>query len=71
KLSTGIALVTGKSFEELQQNIPTQRYGHASDMAGLAIFLASKASGWITGMVIASDGGQVYTMETGFNTSKL
>ncbi|KAE9165561.1 hypothetical protein PF002_g31335, partial [Phytophthora fragariae] len=41
KLSTGIALVTGKSFEELQQNIPTQRYGHASDMAGLAIFLAS------------------------------
>ncbi|KAG6576213.1 Glycoside hydrolase [Phytophthora cinnamomi] len=71
KLSTGIALVTGKSFEELQKNIPIQRYGNESDMAGLAIFLASKASGWITGMIIASDGGQVYTMETGFETSKL
>ncbi|GMF36080.1 unnamed protein product [Phytophthora fragariaefolia] len=64
KLSTGIALVTGKSFEELQKSIPIERYGNESDMAGLAIFLASKASGWITGMVIASDGGQVFTMET-------
>ncbi|GMF25126.1 unnamed protein product [Phytophthora lilii] len=71
KLSMGIAYVTGKSFEELQKNIPIQRYGNESDMAGLAIFLASKASGWITGMVIASDGGQVYTMETGFETAKL
>ncbi|EGZ29648.1 hypothetical protein PHYSODRAFT_468201 [Phytophthora sojae] len=71
KLATGIALATGKSFDELQRNIPTERYGSASDMAGLAIFLASRAAGWITGMVIASDGGQVYTMQTGFDTAKL
>ncbi|KAF1788539.1 NAD(P)-binding domain [Phytophthora cactorum] len=51
--------------------IPIQRFGLDSDMAGLAIFLSSKASGWITGMVIASDGGQVYTMETGVGPSKL
>ncbi|RLN93042.1 hypothetical protein BBJ28_00015247 [Nothophytophthora sp. Chile5] len=71
KLSMGIALVTGKSFDELQKEIPIQRYGSDVDMAGLAIFLASKASGWITGMVIASDGGQVYTMETGVGAAKL
>ncbi|KAK1947535.1 Rhamnolipids biosynthesis 3-oxoacyl-[acyl-carrier-protein] reductase [Phytophthora citrophthora] len=71
KLSTGIAYVTGKSFEELQKNIPIERYGNETDMAGLAIFLASKASGWITGMVIASDGGQVHTMEIDLRSAKL
>ncbi|RLN88368.1 hypothetical protein BBJ28_00017280 [Nothophytophthora sp. Chile5] len=71
KMSMGIALVTGKPFDELQKEIPIERYGNDADMAGLAIFLASKASGWITGMVIASDGGQVYTMETGVGAAKL
>lgn len=71
KLSSGISYVTGKSFEELQKKIPIERYGNETDMAGLAIFLASKASGWITGMVIASDGGQVHTMEIGWQPAKL
>ncbi|KAI8806703.1 rhamnolipids biosynthesis 3-oxoacyl-reductase [Cladochytrium replicatum] len=37
---------------------PTGRIGAASDMAGLAIFLFSKASAHITGAVITIDGGQ-------------
>jgi NAD(P)-dependent dehydrogenase (short-subunit alcohol dehydrogenase family) len=65
KMSKGIALVTGTPFDDLAKEIPIERYGKDFDMAGLAIFLASKASGWITGVVIASDGGQVGTAETG------
>ncbi|MEP7216809.1 MAG: SDR family oxidoreductase [Anaerolineaceae bacterium] len=36
---------------------PLGRIGEPSDMAGTAIFLASKASAYITGMVIPVDGG--------------
>ncbi|EGZ29640.1 hypothetical protein PHYSODRAFT_252686 [Phytophthora sojae] len=71
KMSQGISVVTGLAMDDLATGIPIQRFGLDSDMAGLAIFLSSKASGWITGMVIASDGGQVYTMETGVGPSKL
>ncbi|KAH7488770.1 hypothetical protein KRP22_008586 [Phytophthora ramorum] len=71
KMSMGIAHVTGKSFKEMQQFLPVERLGQDSDMAGLAIFLASKASGWITGMVIACDGGEIGAAETGVGPSKL
>lgn len=71
KMSKGISVVTGLAMDELATGIPIERFGQDSDMAGLAIFLSSKASGWITGMVIASDGGQVYTMETGVGPAKL
>ncbi|POM61817.1 Glycoside hydrolase [Phytophthora palmivora] len=71
KMSKGISVVTGLGMDDLATGIPIERFGKDSDMAGLAIFLSSKASGWITGMVIASDGGQVYTMETGVGPSKL
>ncbi|GLE10918.1 hypothetical protein PINS_up023190 [Pythium insidiosum] len=63
KMTEGISLVTGSSLDDLAQFIPLQRYGHAHDMAGLAIFLSSKASSWITGMVICSDGGQIGAVE--------
>jgi NAD(P)-dependent dehydrogenase (short-subunit alcohol dehydrogenase family) len=36
---------------------PMGRVGQPDDMAGIAIFLASKASCYITGQVIAVDGG--------------
>ncbi|GMF25111.1 unnamed protein product [Phytophthora lilii] len=71
KMSKGIAYVTGKSFKEMEQFLPVERVGQDSDMAGLAIFLASKASGWITGMVIACDGGEIGAAETGVGPSKL
>lgn len=71
KMSEGIAFVTGMSFKDMQKELPIERFGLDSDMAGLAIFLASKASGWITGMVIACDGGEIGAAETGVGQAKL
>ncbi|MDD5073409.1 MAG: SDR family oxidoreductase, partial [Candidatus Omnitrophica bacterium] len=39
--------------------IPLNRFGKASDVAQLAMFLASDASSYITGQVIKIDGGMV------------
>ncbi len=39
--------------------IPLDRFGKASDVAELAMFLASEASSYITGQVIKIDGGMV------------
>ena len=39
------------------KNIALGRYGQASDVAGLALFLASDESAYITGQVISIDGG--------------
>ena len=39
--------------------IPTGRFGHCDDIRGLAIFLASDASSWITGAIIPMDGGNL------------
>ncbi len=38
--------------------IPLKRYGQPEDLAGVTVFLASKASDHITGQVIVIDGGQ-------------
>ncbi|POM61814.1 Glycoside hydrolase, partial [Phytophthora palmivora] len=65
KMTEGIPYVTGKSFEKVKQEVPTERMGEDSDMAGVAIFLASKASGWISGQIITCDGGMVGGAETG------
>ncbi|KAG6591005.1 Glycoside hydrolase [Phytophthora cinnamomi] len=65
KMTEGIAYGTGKPFDKIKQEIPTESMGQDSDMAGLAIFLASKASGWISGQVITCDGGMVGAAETG------
>lgn len=41
--------------------IPMHRWGEASDIAGVAIMLASKAGAFITGQIIAVDGGTTLT----------
>ncbi|TYZ58571.1 hypothetical protein PybrP1_009951, partial [[Pythium] brassicae (nom. inval.)] len=63
KMSKGITFALQASFSELSKAIPLARVGETQDFAGLAIFLASKASGWISGEVIASDGGHTYATE--------
>jgi NAD(P)-dependent dehydrogenase (short-subunit alcohol dehydrogenase family) len=41
------------------KGIPAGRLGQPSDIMGLAVFLASDSSAWITGAVIALDGGNM------------
>lgn len=44
-------------FEQISSRIPMNRWGKASDMKGVTIFLASKASDYISGAIIPVDGG--------------
>ena len=39
--------------------IPIGRFGHPDDIKGLALWLASDASSWITGTIIPMDGGNL------------
>ena len=43
--------------EQIRQGTPLKRHGQPEDMAGAAIFLASSASSFVTGVVIPVDGG--------------
>ncbi len=46
-----------KVREELTSQIPLERLGSADDIANAVVFLASEASGYITGHVLAVNGG--------------
>jgi NAD(P)-dependent dehydrogenase (short-subunit alcohol dehydrogenase family) len=46
--------------DEVAKHIPARRIGNEEDMAGLAIFLASRAGDYVVGNAIAIDGGVVY-----------
>ncbi len=43
--------------EEIAGNIPMKRIGHDEDMAGAAIYLASRAGDYVVGAVVTVDGG--------------
>ena len=43
--------------EQIIQGTPLKRQGKPEDMAGVAIYLASKAGSFVTGVVIPVDGG--------------
>lgn len=46
--------------DEVAQNIPARRIGVDEDMAGTAIYLASRAGDYVIGETIAVDGGLVH-----------
>lgn len=46
-----------RRYEEILGRIPTGRWGSPDDLAGAAVFLASSASDYVTGHVLAVDGG--------------
>lgn len=45
--------------ERFLSGIPAGRFGSPDDIRGLAVFLASDASSWITGAIIPMDGGNL------------
>jgi gluconate 5-dehydrogenase len=49
--------VLGRSSREIEARTPLGRIGKPGELKGVAVFLASAASDYITGQVIAVDGG--------------
>ena len=60
-MTAGIAQAMG---EEIRQHVPLKRWGEPDDMAGVAIFLASRAGAYVSGAVIPVDGGIVASSRT-------
>jgi NAD(P)-dependent dehydrogenase (short-subunit alcohol dehydrogenase family) len=61
-LSTGVGFegkTEGVDWQSIGDRNPSGRVGAPSDIAGLAIFLSSKASAYITGHTVPCDGGIV------------
>jgi 2-deoxy-D-gluconate 3-dehydrogenase len=54
---TRVSRSTPRMYEGIVDRIPLGRYGNPEDLAGAAIFLASKASDWVTGTIFPVDGG--------------
>lgn len=51
-----------RGLEALTAGVPLGRLGAPADMAGAAIYLASKAGAYLTGAVISVDGGMATTV---------
>ena len=61
KMTAGIAQQFG---EKIREGVPLKRWGEPADMAGTAIYLASKASAYVSGTVIPVDGGIIAASRT-------
>ena len=46
-----------KQYEQVTQRIPMHRWGKPEDLQGAAIFLASRASDYVSGAILPVDGG--------------
>ena len=55
-LNTALVLNTPRG-EELVMRTPMRRFGEAKEIAGTAVYLASEAASFVTGEIIAVDGG--------------
>lgn len=50
-------VLVGERLERILNNTPMKRLGSTDEIAGTAVYLASKASDFVTGSVITIDGG--------------
>jgi NAD(P)-dependent dehydrogenase (short-subunit alcohol dehydrogenase family) len=46
----------------IEQASPFGRIGEPDDIAGAAIYLASRATSWVTGVILPVDGGMATTV---------
>ncbi len=61
KMTAGIAKKFG---DQIAAGVPLKRWGEPGDMAGAAIFLASKAGSYVDGAILPVDGGIIATAGT-------
>jgi NAD(P)-dependent dehydrogenase (short-subunit alcohol dehydrogenase family) len=57
-MSDGLSVYVDDS-SSIEKGVPLKRFGNEDDMAGAAIYLASGAGSWVTGVVLPVDGGAV------------
>jgi 3-oxoacyl-[acyl-carrier protein] reductase len=50
-------VVRKRAGEQIMERIPSKRFGQPGDIAGVVVFLASPAAGYINGEAITVDGG--------------
>ena len=62
RMSDGLA-TWGADHDTLSKNIPLGRMGNEADMAGAAIYFASQAGAWCTGVILNVDGGAVGALQ--------
>ena len=58
---TAPMFATEEQDQRVTQSFPMKRWGTMEDIAGLTIFLSSKAGAYVTGMTIPCDGGSTTT----------
>lgn len=59
KMASGLMELTGGA-DNLAKKNPSQRLGQPEDIAGLVVFLSSRASSHVNGATITVDGGEVW-----------
>jgi len=54
---TAITHSTPKEYKRVLEHIPANRWGEPQDLMGAVVFLASRASDYVNGHILAVDGG--------------
>ena len=56
-LTAAIKSDHAERYSSIKSRIPQGRWGEPADLAGTAVFLASRASNYVTGVSVPVDGG--------------